>query len=124
MAGARFHLGAARGGAEQAAQGVSVAAGACSWLSGGSSRDRPAPHALHCRQDVERHNELQRSVMATVAVLRRMEDSHTCPKFQVPRRADAASGSVSSALISDCVFIVFAVCAYVGVAGDVRCHCG
>jgi hypothetical protein len=35
---------------------------------------------------VERHNELQRSVMATVAVLRRMEDSHTCPKFQVGPR--------------------------------------
>lgn len=33
-------------------------------------------------QDIERHNELQRSAMMTVLVLQRMEDSHTCHKFQ------------------------------------------
>ncbi len=33
-------------------------------------------------QDIERHNELQRSAMTTVVVLHRMEDSHTCHKFQ------------------------------------------
>jgi len=33
-------------------------------------------------QDIERQNELQRTAMMTVVVLHRMEDSHTCLKFQ------------------------------------------
>lgn len=33
-------------------------------------------------QDIDRHNELQRSAMMTVVTLQRMEDSHTCHKFQ------------------------------------------
>eukprot|EP00960_Hanusia_phi_P075696 768456-Hanusia_phi.AAC.7 len=32
-------------------------------------------------QDVERHNELQRSAMITVATLNKMHDSNTCHKF-------------------------------------------